>query len=541
MVDPVGAQRTDDRAPAPDTELLRRYAAEKSDPAFAALVERHLDLVYSAALRRVGGDAHAAADVAQQVFVDLARHAATLSRGVVLPAWLYATTRNIAVDFVRTEQRRRVREKEAYMRQELNGHDRPVDEWERLRPLLDGAMDELGARDREAVLLRFFARRPFAEIGRALATSEDAARMRVDRALEKLRALLARRGVTSTAVALGALIANEAAAAAPAGLAANVSCAALAAGEGGSATVTLLQFMSITKFIATAVGMMVLLSVGVAVREWADNRVAQTALATSTAEMNRLAAQSRVLAGQVADSEKALAALEQASQPSTVAPAAPAAGVTPTDPTQNGRNFLSLHPEAGRLVVESQRLNIRQGHQLFFREVGLSAAQMDQFVYIMAEASAGMAWNTAGQVPFAKVDVGPPVDVAEREARIRAVIGDTNYERLLQFRREQGARNLAEEIVGDANASAPISTDQALRLMQMFAQQSPNYRAGKSFSLRDFDWERATVAARSILGDKQAAVVAAVRERYEAADALSQAEREVRDAAKRAIGLPPNF
>src|ERR1043165_4059221 len=120
-----------------DAELLQRYAAEKSEAAFAALVARHLDFVYSAALRRVGGDAHSAADVTQQVFVRLARQAPELARGAVLPAWLYAATRNVAVDLVRAEQRRRAREKEAHMRQELATDAHASAEWEQLRPLLD--------------------------------------------------------------------------------------------------------------------------------------------------------------------------------------------------------------------------------------------------------------------------------------------------------------------------------------------------------------------------------------------------------------------
>src|SRR4051812_17547708 len=106
--------RTDDRGQRPDAELLRRYAAEKSEAAFAELVTRHLDLVYSAALRQVTGDAHAAQDIAQVVFATLARKAATLTAHPVLEGWLYTTTHLAAAKFRRTEARRRERELEAH-------------------------------------------------------------------------------------------------------------------------------------------------------------------------------------------------------------------------------------------------------------------------------------------------------------------------------------------------------------------------------------------------------------------------------------------
>ena len=96
-----------------DAELLRRYAKDRSEDAFTELVRRHLNLVYGAALRRAGGDAHKAADVAQLVFTELARKAASLTEHAVLTGRLYATTRNKAIDTIRSELRRQTREKEA--------------------------------------------------------------------------------------------------------------------------------------------------------------------------------------------------------------------------------------------------------------------------------------------------------------------------------------------------------------------------------------------------------------------------------------------
>ncbi len=204
-----------------DGALLRQYLEERSEEAFTELVRRHLSVVYFAALRRVGGDRHLADDVAQSVFADLAKKAATLKDRPVLVGWLYTSTRFAAAQAVRTEQRRRTHEQEAQTMQEL--HSTPEANWEQLRPVIDGAMDDLNEQEREIVLLRFFERLPLAEVGARFSISTDAARMRVDRALDKLRGLLARRGVASTSTALGAVVATQSGLAAPAGLVAQIA------------------------------------------------------------------------------------------------------------------------------------------------------------------------------------------------------------------------------------------------------------------------------------------------------------------------------
>ena len=181
-----------------DAELLRRYAAGHSETAFTELIRRHVDLVYSAALRLVGGDVHRAQDVTQQVFTELARQAKRLTKHPALAGWLYTTTRLIAYRTNRTELRRKAREQEATAMNELLRETAPESDWERLRPVLDDAMHELDEKDRHAVLLRFFKNKSLKEVGAALDLNENAARMRVERALEKLRLELARKGVTST-------------------------------------------------------------------------------------------------------------------------------------------------------------------------------------------------------------------------------------------------------------------------------------------------------------------------------------------------------
>ena len=278
-----------------DTALLRRYAEDHSEAAFAELVRRHLNLVYAVALRQCGGDAHLAQDVAQHVFTDLARKAAALASRPVLSGWLHRATQFAATDVVRAERRRRIREQEAHAMQELNRHPGAEPDWDRLRPVLDQAVNELGERDRDAVMLRFIEGRGFADIGAALRLSEDAARMRVDRALDKLRGLLVRRGITSTTAALAVVLANQAGVAAPAGLAATVTGAALAgaAATGGAVGLgAFLGFMSTTKITSVLV-VGAFLATAVAVYEVSASRDAGAALATAQRERDTLVARVR--------------------------------------------------------------------------------------------------------------------------------------------------------------------------------------------------------------------------------------------------------
>lgn len=240
-----------------DPTLLRRYAENRSERDFAELVRRHLNLVYSAALRQVNGDTHLAQDVTQLVFTDLARKAAALAGRPVLAGWLFTSTRFAAAKLVRGEQRRRLREQEAEPMTESDPTD--VLDWERVRPVLDEALAELNEPDREAILLRYLEGRDYTEVGARLALSDHAARMRTDRAVDKLRGLLARRGVRSTAAALSLALANQAVTAAPAGLAATVTGAAVA----GSVTTATLAFMGLTKLQLTFAGAVVATGAGI--------------------------------------------------------------------------------------------------------------------------------------------------------------------------------------------------------------------------------------------------------------------------------------
>ncbi|HVV01247.1 MAG TPA: sigma-70 family RNA polymerase sigma factor, partial [Verrucomicrobiae bacterium] len=191
----------------PDCDLLRRYAETQSEDAFAELVRRHIHLVYSAAMRQVNGDLHLAQDVAQIVFTELARGAASLSNRQILTGWLYTCAHFTAAKAVRKEFRRRTHEQEARAMHEPCPAAAADCDWGNIGPILDKLMHKLKASDRDVILMRFFENRQLADIGENLGVSEDAARKRVNRALEKLRALLFKTGVTSASLA-AALSAN---------------------------------------------------------------------------------------------------------------------------------------------------------------------------------------------------------------------------------------------------------------------------------------------------------------------------------------------
>jgi RNA polymerase sigma factor (sigma-70 family) len=229
-----------------DQQLLKRFVENRSEAAFSELVGRYVNLVYSTALRRTNHDTHLAQDVAQLVFTDLARKAPSLSRDVVLAGWLHRATRYAAAQMMRSDRRRRLREQEAAAMTALESETHT--DWHAIRPELDDALDRLSQTDRDAILLRFFEQRSLAEIGSALGTNEDTARKRVSRALDKLRAVLIRKGLTTTAATLSAAISTHAVQLAPAGLAASLTSASLAsATTAAGITSTLLKIMSMTK------------------------------------------------------------------------------------------------------------------------------------------------------------------------------------------------------------------------------------------------------------------------------------------------------
>src|SRR4051794_5003397 len=237
-----------------DFQLLRDYAENRSEQAFAELVKRHVNFVYSTALRVVS-ERSLAEDVTQMVFIQLARKAGSLRKGVLLTGWFYRTTQYVGRTARRSEARRRKREALAMQFSEFDRDSESV--WKDVSPLLEEAMAQLRQTDQDAVLLRFFAEKSLGEVGQALGVSDDSAQKRVNRALERMRDFFARRGIGVPAALLGLTLAAHTMQAAPAQLTASI-VTSVAGGTGATlgftTTFKLFQSMIIAKLKAHAVG-----------------------------------------------------------------------------------------------------------------------------------------------------------------------------------------------------------------------------------------------------------------------------------------------
>jgi RNA polymerase sigma factor (sigma-70 family) len=243
-----------------DLDLLGQFNRDHSQDAFTEIVRRHLDLVYSAALRQVRSP-QLAEEVAQSVFTDLARNVGKLKPDTVLTAWLYQVTRRTAIDVVRKESRRQLREQIAV---EMTNMNATASDWTHIEPCLDEAMQTLDDTDRAAVLLRYFENKSFREVGQTLGTSDDAAQKRVSRAVEHLREFFSKRNVTIGASGLAIVISANAVQAAPVGMAATIATAAIFAGTAVSTStviaatktiaMTTLQKTLITATLAVVAG-----------------------------------------------------------------------------------------------------------------------------------------------------------------------------------------------------------------------------------------------------------------------------------------------
>ena len=290
--------------------LLADYIGNRSEAAFRDLVGRYTNFVYSIALRLVDSDRQLAEDVSQNVFIDLARMAPTLSPNVTLGGWLHRHTCFLASKAMRSERRRRAREKQAIAMNACEDHSEA--NLSRVAPIIDDAINQLAEPDRLAIVLRFFDQRDLRSVGKVLGSTEDTAQKRVSRALEKLHLLLEKRGIKFSAVALGTALSAEAITAAPAGLAGTFAATALAASfAGGGATSTFAALLTMTKLKVVIIS--IIGAVGVATPLWIQHRMLvdvrqqNDGLRQQVAQLAPLTVENEQLSNQIARASSSLA------------------------------------------------------------------------------------------------------------------------------------------------------------------------------------------------------------------------------------------
>jgi RNA polymerase sigma factor (sigma-70 family) len=510
-----------------DTQLIGRFTGSDDSAAFGVLVERHLGVVYRTALRLVGGDAHGAEDVTQAVFILLAQKARGLREHGSLAGWLYVATRKKARELRRADERRRKREEGAMVMNEISGDEavaaKARADWDNVRPVLDEALGELSATDREVVLLRFFGGKAFAEIGAALRLNEDAARMRVSRALEKLRGLLERRGVKSTSAALAVAMATDTALGAPAGLAATVSQSALAAGTASFAAgvgVGVIGFMGAIKTVGVvAVLIATTLFVGV---EVSAKRRAEAALADARSAYAALAkkTEEREAAVKLDEQEAARRAEEKARIATAVAKAEKEK--PKEDPVALGDAFIAKSPELKQALIAEERARVVLKYLPFYRELELTAEQRAQFEEIQLSNEIRGLSMSDGRV---SLRIPRRLRSAERNQRLKALLGDEGYQALGRFEQTIGARAEAERTAALLfDGGAPVTQEQGKALTEVFGREkgTPGMTATQY-------WEKIRAEASQFLSPEQLSVLAVKQFQAEAAWANQQ-------AAKRSLG-----
>ena len=378
-------------------QLLAQYAESGSETAFRELVTRYVDLVYSAAVRLVNGDTHLAEDVTQTVFADLARMARALSNEVRLGGWLHRHTCFVASKTMRGERRRQARERQAA---EMNAHeDHSAANLARVAPMLDDAINQLGSEDRAAILLRFFEQRDFRSVGEALGSNEEAARKRVDRALDKLESLLKRRGVALSATALGATLATQAVTAAPVGLAISISGAALAsAATGGGTALTFLKIMSMTKLKVGIISAVVVAGVSIPLmmqhRAQTRLREANEALRQQAEATSRLAAANEELSKRVAlantpppasNNNPSLEMLKLRGEVGRLRRETTEAAVAAKTPGPSPLSGMTTNPEMFKLIRDQQKMGLNLIYKDFTNRMKFPPEQGDKLVNLLAD------------------------------------------------------------------------------------------------------------------------------------------------------------
>lgn len=491
-----------------DAELLSRYAQARDDTAFTELVRRYVALVYHAARRQVGDD-HRAEEITQEVFTRLARKAPGLAAHTSLAGWLHATTRHASLESLRAERRRRAREREAFLMNEAMSGGRDP-EWERIRPALDEALGELAADDREVVLWRYFLGLSWREVGSRLGAAENTARMRGDRALERLRSRLAKRGWRSTAAVLAAGLTAEAIAAVPSRLAGQVASGATASASTAAITSagSVIVFMSAIKTGWITAGLVVLAGLlGVGWHQEWESKSAHARAAELHTQAALLTAETRELDSMARASEVEIARLA-ARQVAAPAPQRPTEAAW--DPVTEGSALMARHPGLARAVLERADAITAYRYGPWLKRLNLTPEQSQRFFALMRSSNnIGAPFGPRGEMFLFMADEQLSKQAADDG--LRELLG-SGFGEMESALRETRAREELSKFAKRLVFSETPLTDAQVRHMLAVMVTTPQ-TTSEGDAPKGFDWTAITAKLEVGFSEQQKAAWAAVRKR----------------------------
>ena len=473
-----------------DLDLLRQFARENSQDAFAEIVRRHLNLIYSAALRQVRSP-QLAEEVAQSVFADLARVAATPSsplRGSdasspqTLTPWLYAVTRRTAIDAIRKESRRQLREQIAV---EMNNMNATANDWTQIEPLLDDAMAALDETDRSAILLRYFENKNLREVGEALGASEDAAQKRVSRAVERLREFFSKRNVTIGTSGLAVLISANAVQSAPAALAATISAAAVLAGTAvhTSTVIAATKAIAMTTLQKTLVTATVAVLAGAGIYE--ARQAAQLRQQNQTLQQQQapLAEQIQQLQRERDDATNRLAGLRDElakgkKNPSEVLKLRGEVGALRQEKaaaaSQSAVSKLTANPETRKAMRAQQKIAMSRVYSDLAKSLKLTPEQTGQFNDLLAD----HVMDNVDLITQALHDDKSPAEVGQIfsasdtafQGKLQALLGDDALTQYQDYTKNLGSTLTVAQFVDSLTGDPATVADKKNQLLQAMQQ-----------------------------------------------------------------------
>jgi RNA polymerase sigma factor (sigma-70 family) len=476
-----------------DLELLKQYARDGVESAFAEIVRRHVNLVYSAAQRQVRSQ-QLAEEVAQSVFTDLAQNAKRLAADTILTAWLYQVTRRTAIDVVRRESRRQLREQIAT---EMNLMNATAEDWTQIEPLLDEAMEALDTTDRTAVLLRYFENQSFREVGERLGTSDDAAQKRVSRAVERLREFFSKRGVAVGASGLAAVISANAIQAAPAGLALTISTASTigATSAVAATTATVTKVIAMTTLQKSLIATAIIVAAGAGIyqaRQTSQLRQANEVLEEKRADM---AQQVESLQREREEASNRLTlASASAPEPENSSEVLKLRGkvgalqqtlssVSATNTPKSGLASMMSDPAMKEYIHQVQAKMIKERYEPLMKELNLSPENAEKFTQLIGDIWSKGTDAASGSGETALQSVQEAVEKANKG--MQELLGDAGVARYNEFNMEIPARTTIKLLDGRL-ADNQLSDDQTGQLIKVVMGEPFEFTHGISG-----DWDTA--------------------------------------------------